>query len=112
MEILKILKTLTSRISSTTKTFSKSFKAIDDLIEKEHITGSIDKIKEFSGDVVMKAGEIMEKGKMKVEVLKENNSFKPIGELTKNYKNKIEDFADGLSEKIDDITDAILDEEE
>ena len=109
---MKILKLLTGGIGSTTKSLSNTLKVVDDFIEKEHITGTIDKAKEFTGDMAQKAGEILEKGKMKVEEIKEQESYKPIGNMIEDIREKTKDWGDNLSDKIDDIQNYMNDEEE
>ncbi len=111
MGLLKILKIITGGVGSTTGLFSKSLKSIDDLIEKEHITGSIDKAKEMTGDVVQKAGEIFEKGKMKVEEFTEDKSYEPIGEVIEEYKEKAKDISERIFDKIEDVKNSFNEEE-
>lgn len=48
---------------------------IDDTLEKEHITSTIDKAKGATGKLVQKAGETVERGKMMAEDLLENEQI-------------------------------------
>lgn len=99
-------------VNSTVKTFTNSFKTIDNIIEGEYITGTIDKAKSLTGEVVEHAGKYIELGKMKVEELKDQSYFKPIGEVIDNYKDSIEDATVVLTNKIDNITEIIKKNEE
>ena len=73
--ILKILGFSGSKIK---KSIDKSTEFIDDALEKEYITGTIDKAKELSGDVVEKAGSVYAKTKERAEDLIEDERFKSI----------------------------------
>ena len=69
---------------------------------------NIDNIKERS-DILK---EIYEKGKMKVEELKEDLPYKPIGEAIETYKEKAEVIAEGIKDKIENIVESINKDEE
>jgi len=65
------LKDLFKVFSKTGKTVHKtvkgSLKFMDDVLEKEYIVGTIDDIKEATGKVVEKSGELYENAKHSIE---------------------------------------------
>jgi len=66
--------------SKIKKTIDKSTEFIDDALEKEYITGTIEKVKDMTGDVAEKAGEVYAKSKERAEDLIEDERFKSIAE--------------------------------
>jgi len=78
----------------------KSMDFMDDLLESEHITNTIDKAKDLSGSVVEKAGEAFEKTKMAAEDLMENEKIKSMTDKAKDIGNQIADKAEDLAEKV------------
>jgi ElaB/YqjD/DUF883 family membrane-anchored ribosome-binding protein len=79
-----MIKQLLSLFGRTAKTVrdkvDDSLDFIDDTLEAEYITGTIDKAKKASGRVVQKAGETVERGKMLAEDLLEDDRIKAIKE--------------------------------
>ena len=68
MSVLKnIMKFLGIAGKTAKDSLDKSMDVIDDALESEYITGSIDKAKEFTGKAAEKAGEIYEKSKHAAE---------------------------------------------
>jgi ElaB/YqjD/DUF883 family membrane-anchored ribosome-binding protein len=67
--IMKLLKYVGLAGKKAKETIDNSLDFIDDTLEAEYITGTIDKAKSLSGKVVQKAGETFEKGKMASENL-------------------------------------------
>jgi len=67
---------LVKLIKGTGKTVHKSVKSslgfMDDILEKEYIIGGIENVKEASGKVIEKSGEIYANTKMKLEDLQED----------------------------------------
>ncbi len=78
----------------------KSLDFVDDLLESEHITNTIDKAKEMSGSVVEKAGEAFEKTKMAAEDLMDNENIKSVTDKAKEIGGQIADKAEDLVEKV------------
>ncbi len=68
-----ILKVITSTKDAVTKTVGGSFKFIDKLLEKEMIIGTIEEIKDQTGKVIEKSGELYQKTVDKVEEIKDSN---------------------------------------
>ncbi len=73
---LKNLQRLSKIVGKAGKTVHKSVKAslgfMDDILEKEYIVNSIDDIKEATGKVVEKSGEIYENTRLTIEELRDN----------------------------------------
>lgn len=139
-----MIKQLLSLFGRTAKTVrdkvDDSLDFIDDTLEAEYITGTIDKAKAATGKVVQKAGETMERGKMMAEDLMEDDRVKalkekgeevvasgkqlidsalqsPIAEKAseklKQAKDQLSESAEEVSNKIDDyLADRINGEEE
>ena len=63
--ISKIFKSLFKAGKSAKKSVENSADFLDDVLEKEYITGSIDKIKETTGKAVESAGTIYQKTRNK-----------------------------------------------
>lgn len=59
--VFDILNGITKAVKKLRKSVDQSSGFIDDAIEKEHITSSIEAVKEGSGLVVQKAGELYQK---------------------------------------------------
>lgn len=72
---LKNLQRLSKIVSKAGKTVHKSVKAslgfMDDILEKEYIVNSIDEIKEATGKVVEKSGEIYENTRLTIEEMRD-----------------------------------------
>ncbi len=73
---LKNLQRLSKIVGKAGKTVHKSVKAslgfMDEILEKEYIVNSIDDIKEATGKVVEKSGEIYENTRLTIEELRDN----------------------------------------
>ena len=65
--ISKILKTLFNTGKKAKKSIEDSVDFIDDVLEKEYITSSIENAKEASGKIVEKAGTLYQKSKDGIE---------------------------------------------
>lgn len=63
----KFFKTLFKTGKTAKKTVEDSVDFIDDVLEKEYITSTIEQAKEATGDMVEKAGTIYQKTKDKIE---------------------------------------------
>ena len=99
-----MIKKLLSLIGLAGKTVKdgtgKSLDFVDDLLESEHITNTIDKAKEMSGSVVEKAGEAFEKTKIAAEDLLENENIKSVTDKAKEIGGKIADKAEDLADQV------------
>lgn len=78
----------------------KSLDFVDDLLESEHITNTIDKAKDLTGSVVEKAGEAFEKTKMAAEDLMDNENIKSVTDKAKEIGNQIADKAEEVVDKV------------
>lgn len=72
--LTKILKFFGKSVKKTTESVGKSMEFIDDVLEKEYITSTVDNIKESTGKAAEKAGETYQKTKNIIDekVNKEN----------------------------------------
>jgi len=74
------LKNILSAITKTGKTVHKSVKGslkfMDDVLEKEYIVNAIDDVKEATGKIVEKGGELFENTKHSVESISEENNYR------------------------------------
>lgn len=86
------LKNIFSAITKTGKTVHKSVKGslkfMDDILEKEYIVNAIDDVKEATGKIVEKGGELYENTKHSVENLTEDLQEKA-AEFTEEVKEKM-----------------------
>lgn len=70
-KLSSILKLLTGSGKTMHKSVRSSMDFMDDILEKEHIINGIENIKEATGKVVEKSGEVYARTKMKIEDLQE-----------------------------------------
>lgn len=86
------LKNIISAITKTGKTVHKSVKGslkfMDDVLEKEYIVNTIDDIKEATGKIVEKSGELYENTKHSVESMSEDLQEKA-SEFTEEIKERM-----------------------
>lgn len=101
---MNILKKLFSAGKNLKKTVENSTDFLDEFLEKEYITGSIDRIKESTGNAAVSAGTIYQKAKNKVDGL---TSKENIRTKMDQIKAKGEEFKQELYESMDESTDTI-----
>lgn len=86
------LKNILSVITKTGKTVHKSVKGslkfMDDVLEKEYIVNAIDDVKEATGKIVEKGGELYENTKHSVE------------NITEDLQEKANEFSEDLKERM------------
>ena len=101
------LKDLFKAFTKTGKTVHKSVKGtlkfMDDVLEKEYIVGTIDDIKEATGKVVEKSGEMYENAKHSLEGVSED--------LQDKYSDMKEDIEEKYAEIKEDMKDIMAEEE-
>ena len=97
--IKSILKYLGLAGKTIKNTIDKSTDFIDDALEKEYITSTIEKAKDLTGEDAEKAGELYEKSKGKAEDLMEDERFKSIAERANVLSKKIEATSAEMVEK-------------
>lgn len=126
-----MIKQLLSLFGRTAKTVrdrvDDSLDFIDDTLEAKYITGTIDKAKKASGQVVQKAGETVERSKMLAEDLLEDDRIKAIKEkgeaavssgkeligralqspLAEKAGERLKEAKDQLAEKAEEVTDRV-----
>ncbi len=102
--IKKIFSTLFKSVKKTTDSVGKSMDFIDDVLEKEYITSTIENIKESTGDAVEKAGMIYQKTK---DTITENVNIEKIKDgvedIIEKGKEKTSELADDMLEKSDTL---------
>lgn len=91
-----LLKAIFKTGKSATETVGKSMDFIDDVLEKEYIANAVDNVKESTGKVVEKAGEVYQRSK---DAIDENVSLE-----------KLKDKVDDVIEKGKDLTSELADE--
>ena len=98
--IKKIFSTLFKSTKKATEGVGKSMDFIDDVLEKEYITGAVENVKEASGKVVEKAGTIYQKTKDAVdENLNPDNLKDNIEKMVEKGKEATSDLAETMLEK-------------
>ena len=98
----KLLKMIGFAGKTMMDSVGKSMDFIDDTLEKEYITSTIDKAKEMTGDAVQKAGEVYEKTRQQAETLSDDPRLSGL-------KEKAKELAEDLSEGVDKAKDAVTD---
>jgi len=104
-------------------TIEDSVDFIDDVLEKEYITGSIDKVKQASGQVVESAGMVYQKSKDNLEGMIDTEKIKSgFNKIKEKGKELSSELAENMSESSEtlknvmnegkDILDKFFDEEE
>ncbi len=91
--IKRILKLFGKAGKTVVDGVNKSTEFIDDTLEKEYITSSIDKAKEFTGKVAEKAGEVYEKTKDSAEEFMESDKIKDVTDRAKYIADTVVDKA-------------------
>lgn len=95
--ISKILKTLFNTGKKAKKGIEDSVDFIDDVLEKEYITGSIQKIKDTTGDMVESAGTVYQKAKNTIEENIDTEKIKDkASELYEKGKNMTSDLSESM----------------
>ena len=88
------LKHILSAITKTGKTVHKSVKGslkfMDDVLEKEYIVNAIDDVKEATGKIVEKGGELYE------------NTKHSVGNMTEDIQEKASEFAEEFKDKMNE----------
>jgi len=87
---------------TVTDSVGKSMDFIDDTLEKEYITTTIEKAKEATGDIVQKAGEVYGKAEKKLEAISDDPRLSGVKEKVKNISEDIAEQADKIQETIKD----------
>lgn len=100
--IKKLLKMIGFAGKTMTDSVGKSMDFIDDTLEKEYITSTIDKAKALSGDAVQKAGEVYEKTKQQAQTIADDPRLAGVKEKAKELA---EDFSEGVERAKDAIAD-------
>jgi len=97
--IKEIFKFLGFAGKKASKSIGKSIDFVDDALEKEYITSTVEKAKELSGDLVQKAGTAYQTGKNKFDEFSDSDEFSNLKEKAKSLANKLEEKADEFIEK-------------
>jgi len=96
-----MLKKLLSTIFKTGKTVHKSTKKssdfIDELLEKEYISGTVDNLKTSSGKIVEKAGQVYQKTKDQIENHVDTSKIQELGD---KLKEKGQDLSESIAENM------------
>lgn len=71
-KLANLLKILTGSGKTVHKSVKSGLDFMDDILEKEHIVSGIENVKEATGKVVEKSGEVYARTKMKLEDLQES----------------------------------------
>ncbi len=90
MKLLNIFNALKKTGKTVHKSIKGSMKFMDEVLEKEYIVNTIDDIKEATGKVVEKSGEIYE------------NTIHSVESLTSDLRDKAEEFKDEFKEIVDE----------
>ena len=108
----KFLKLIGFAGKTVTGSVGKSMDFIDDALEKEYITSTIEKAKEATGEVVQKVGEVYGKAEKKLEVLSDDPRLSGVKEKVKSISEDISEKADkiqeSLKDKVEDLTETPL----
>lgn len=100
--IKKILKTLFKSGKTATESVGKSMDFIDDVLEKEYITGAVENVKESTGKIVQKAGMVYQKTKDSIE---DNINME-------NIKEQVDKVVEKGKEAKSDLAESMLDTSE
>jgi len=77
----------------------KSLDFMDEALEKEYISSSVEKAKSITGDMVEKAGTAYQKGVNTIEALSDSDQIQSIKEKLQQVSEKVEEKTDQLLEK-------------
>jgi len=95
-ELFKILGFAGKKASES---IGKSVDFVDEALEKEYITGSIEKTKELTGSIVQKAGVAYQTGMNKLDEFSQSENYTELKDKAKSFADKLEEKADQLIEK-------------
>ncbi len=109
--IKKILNMLGFAGKTVKSTIDKSTDFIDDALESEYITGTIDKAKEATGAVAEKAGELYEKGRQKAEEIINEDTFEKLKNSAEELGKDISETASSMVDKGKEIADKAMENE-
>ncbi len=100
--IIKDLFKLITKVGKTaTKTTKGSLKFMDDILEKEYIINAVEDIKEATGKVVEKSGELYQNAKDSMDGMSMES-------VTEDVKKKYEEVKEDLEEKADEIREELI----
>lgn len=100
----QILKLIGKSGKTAMESVDKSLDFMDDIIESEPITTTINKAKDLSGQAVEKAGEIYEKSRQTTENILDRPEIK-------EFTEKVKEAADSTIEKTKEAGERILENE-
>ena len=106
--ILKdIFKIFTKATKTVTKSTKGTLKFMDDILEKEYIVGAIDDVKEATGKIVEKSGELYENAKHSLDGISVEEVSEKMKEKAKEMKEDLEEKASTIRQDLEDKADEI-----